>query len=137
MRTFQRETRLRMIEGADPAPALLAMAALTRLSQASLMLVVGLVAIDATVWSIPELDLCLVAAFARRLLMAAHKLKIRERMIEGFFVELNDVGVPALVIGVAEIAIRFCGVGPLAVHAASLLAVAGDILVAGKAKAGL
>ena len=71
MRTGQRELRLRVIECANLAPILLAMAALARIAKPSLVLVILPVAIDTAARRASEFDLRRVAAFARHLLMAA------------------------------------------------------------------
>ena len=106
MRSRKRETRLRMIEGANLAPALLAVAALAGISKPSLMLVVLAVAVDALARSRPELRFWLVTAFAGYLLVAACKLKIRESVVEGLLVELHDVGAAPLMLGMTAVAVR-------------------------------
>jgi hypothetical protein len=137
MGSRKREARFRMIEGANLAPALLAVAALAGVSKPSLMLVVLPVAVDAPARSRSELFFWLVAAFAGYLLVAARELKIREIVVEGLFVELHDVGRASLMIRMTAVAVRFGGVWPLAMQAAAEQAIAGDVLMAVKAKPGL
>ena len=133
----QREFGLRVVERAHFGPALLAVAALAVIAEAALMLVVGLVAADALAGRVPELHIRLVAAVASGLLVAANKREIRQGVIEGFLVELHDVGGAALMVGMADVAIGLGSVRPLAVQAASQFPVTGNVLMAGKAKPGL
>jgi hypothetical protein len=95
------------------------------------MFVVFLVAVEAAAGCASEFDFWGVTAVASHLLVTACELEVREGVVERLLIELNDVGCPPLMVGVAAVAIRFQSVGPLTVQASPNLAVAGDVLMAG------
>ena len=127
----------RMIEGPHTGPAILAVAALAPIAEPSFMRIGLPVAVDAAVRRAAELHFGQMTTVASRVLVAAVELKIRESVIERLPVELNDVGSPAFVIGMALLALRFRSIVTLSMQAASKLPVLGDVLVAGKAEARL
>lgn len=94
------------------------------------MSIVRLVAADALDRSLPPRLARLVAVVARECTMPALERKVGQLMIEARATELHDIGIPALVLGVACAAFTRAGVGHPTVVAMVVANVRLDILVA-------
>jgi hypothetical protein len=97
---LKRELGLVMIEQLDPSPCRLDMAILTCLSEAPLVPIACLMTVEAAPGSLAELGRLQVAAAALHRFVRITQLKIRKAVIESLTIELDDVGVSPLVIGV-------------------------------------
>lgn len=93
--------------------------------------------INAATRSLPEGNRGLVAVLAPRRLMGALEFEIRMRVIERLPIQLDNVGVSPLVVGVAVPAVLAQGLGMATMKAFPLLTIRGDILVARGTKPGL
>jgi len=72
----------------------------------------------------------LMAGLALGLCMLAFQRKVSELMIETVRVELNDIGIGALMFGVAKATFAVCDTRFLAVKTAFLCDICGDFFVA-------
>jgi hypothetical protein len=114
---LKRELGLAVIVRLCATPAVLTVAIFTLLAEPLPMWVLGLVTIEATPRRAAKSDSGRVAAFTRRRPVTALEVEIRSRVVEGLPVELNDVGAPPFVIGVAELAFLVQSIGVAAVKA--------------------
>jgi hypothetical protein len=76
----------------------------------------------------------LVAALAAERPVGALEFEIREFVIEGFVVELDDIGIAPFMLGMTMLAFRIHGVGAHAMQAALPLAVRGHVLMTRQAE---
>ena len=134
---IQSEFRLAVIKRLDAAPAILAVAAIARLTEPLLVRLLRFVAVIAAAGGAAESDRSCVAAVAADRLVAALELEIGGGVIEGLAVELDNIGVSTLVVGVTILAVLVQSVGLPAVKASTVPAVIGGLLVARDAEAGL
>ncbi len=88
---------------------------------------------DALAGRFPKLLGRLMAAIAGKRFVRAFQIEIGKLVAKCFFVELHDIGVPALVIGMAMLAFGIDSIGTPPVQAALLLAISRDVLVTGDA----
>lgn len=124
------KSRLGMIKRALFLPGLFAMAARTLVAELALVHVVRLVTADTRVRRFAELFAAGVATAALRLgAMRALQNEVREVVVERFPIELDDVKVATLVVGVAGLALERGNLCALAVIAGLLSNVAGNCLV--------
>lgn len=128
---------LAVIECLDAAPAILAVAAIALLTEPLFVRLLRFVAVVAASGGTAEGDCCRVAAVAAYRLVAALELEVRGGVIEGLAVELDDIGVSPLVVGVTVLAVLVQGVRLAAVKASTIPAVIGRLLVARDAEPGL
>ena len=110
MCALEREFGLVMIERLDTTPRRLGMTIVTCLSKASLVRIVRLVTVEAASGRVAELYILQMTAAARHGFVGIAQLEIRKGVVEGFAIELDDVGVSSLVIGMAVGAVLFCGI---------------------------
>ncbi|HMA73171.1 MAG TPA: hypothetical protein VKP67_17070 [Xanthobacteraceae bacterium] len=110
------------------------MTALTFIAEASFVGIVRLMAIVAAPGRVAKLHSLQVAAAALYRLVSIAQLEIRESVIECFAVELDDVGFPALVIGVAVGAVLLCGIRLPSVKSPTCQPIRGRFLVACEAQ---
>jgi hypothetical protein len=108
MCTLEREFGLVMIERFDATPCRLAMAALAYFPKATLVRIIRLMAVEAAPRRIAKLHRLHMTAAALHGFVSVTQLEIRKSVIEGFTIELDDVGVSPLVIGVAAGAVLLC-----------------------------
>jgi hypothetical protein len=100
MCALERELGLVMIERFDTLPSRLDVAIVTCLSKAPFVRIARLMTIEAASGRVAEFYRLGVAAAALHGFVSVAELKIRKCVIEGFAIELNDVGVSPLMIGV-------------------------------------
>lgn len=134
MSSDQLEFRLRMIVWFDVVPGVFIMAALAFLTELSFMRFVRLMTIDAKVRRFPICDISLMTTLAARGSVCAFQAEIGKVVIEGFAVELHDIGIASLVLGMAVIAFLVGRIGAAPVKALFLLSVGCDLLVTVHAK---
>jgi hypothetical protein len=89
-----------MIERLDALPCRLDMAILARLSKVPLVPIAGLMTLETAAGCLAELGCLLMTGVAFHGFMPITQLKIRKGVIESLAIELDDVGVSPLVIGV-------------------------------------
>jgi len=114
--------------------------AVTSLTLAAAAAIVGIifsVTVNTLTGSIPAFDFRLVTILTSDVEMIADKLEIRQNVIESIFVKPQDVGVAALMLRMAGCALIIAGSIGSAVKAKLVADVAGDVLVAIKAKRSL
>jgi len=110
MCALEREFGLVMIERLDTTPRRLGMTIVTCLSKVALVRIVRLVTVEAASGRVAELYILQMTAAARHGFVGIAQLEIRKGVVEGFAIELDDVGVSSLVIGMAVGAVLFCGI---------------------------
>ena len=128
------ETGLVMIEGFGLPPCFLVVAILAERAQAPFVRLGLFVTIDAAARRLAERFIGLVAARARSGFVGAIELKVRQRVIEGFAIEPDDVGRAALVVGVTVLAVALQRIFIASVEAALPLPIAGDVFMAFEAQ---
>ena len=96
-----------------------------------------LVTIETKARCLAERDLRKVAALARDVFVGSIEPKIREGMIEGLPIKLNDVGATSFVIGMAALAVRFSRIGMQSVVSFLQPTIGRRFFMAIKAKPGL
>lgn len=133
MSALERKPGRVMIEFPNLAPCNLAVAILAFFTKASLMRINGLVTVEAASRRLAEFYGWRMTAGARHRSVRVPKQKIRQIMIECLAIELDDVGVSSLVIGVTMVAFGFCGVGLVAMKSLSGHPVRCNLLVTRKA----
>src|SRR5215510_2898597 len=111
------EFRFAVVEWLDAAPAILAMATVALLTEPLLVRVLRLVTVVAASRGAAERHRRGVASVTAYCLVAAFEFEIGGDVIEGLTIELNDIGVAALVIGMTILAIFAQGVHVAAVKA--------------------
>jgi hypothetical protein len=130
----EREFGCTVVEGLGVVPFGFTMTFVARLPQAPLMRIGSLVAIDAASRRTAELCGRQVAATARHRFVRALQGKIRERVVEGFPIELNDIAVTPDMIAMAMAAVLLCRVQPTPVEPLTSRTVRGNFLVTGEAQ---
>ena len=134
MRALQRKPGPIVVEGLDATPRDLGMTIVAGLAKSTLVQIVRLVAVEAASRRVAKLYRLQMATVALHCFVRVSQLEIRKCMIEGLAVELDDVGISPLVIGVAMAAILRPRVRLPAVKASAELTIRGDFLVAGGAE---
>jgi hypothetical protein len=134
MRALQRKPGPIVVEGLDATPRDLGMTIVAGLAKSTFVPIVRLVAVEAASRRVAKLYRLPMATVALHCFVRVFQLEIRKCMIEGLAVELDDVGISPLVIGVAMAAILRPRVRLPAVKASSELTIRGDFLVAGGAE---
>lgn len=134
---FKGEFGLAVVERLDPAPAILAVAAITGFTQAQAVRILRFVAIEAAAGGAPERNRGCMATLAPSGLVHPLELEVGNRVVEGLAVQLHDVGGPALVITVAKFAVLAQCISLAAMKAPSIPSIGGSILMACEAQAGL
>jgi len=130
MRAPERELGLVVVVRFDAAPGGLAMAVLAYFPQATLVRIIRLMAVEAAPRRIAELHRLHMTAAAQYGLMRIAQLEIRKSVIECFAIELHDVGISSLVIGVTMCALQFCRIRLSPVESLTCQPIRGDFLVA-------
>lgn len=130
----EREFGCTVVEGLGVVPFSFTMTFVTRFAQAPLMRIGRLVTINATPRRTTEFCGRGVAAPARHRFVRALQDKIRERMIEGFPVELNDIAITPDMVDMAMAAVLLHRIEPPSMQSLSRRAIRGDVLVTGKAQ---
>jgi len=123
------EFRLAMVEWLDSGPADLAVAAIARLAEASLVRIALLVTVEAPSGRAAKGDRGRMATAALRGSVCTLELEVRRGVIERLPIKLDDVGISPLVFGVAVPAILAQGIGLAPVKSFSLLAVCSNVVV--------
>ena len=100
VRAHQREPRLGVIVGLDPPPGFLAVTALARRAESSLVRVIALVAVEAASGRLAVLLALRMTAVAADPLVRPRQHEICERMIERLAIDLDDIERASLVIRV-------------------------------------
>ncbi len=119
-----------MIEGFGVTPVVHTVTGIAFLTETTFMRLILLVAIRTVAWGIPEFGFRLVTGIACERLVRAGQRKVREMMVERFWIESVSVGIPANMICVAMLAIGLGDVLAQAMKADSLLHVGVDPLMA-------
>ena len=134
MRALQRELGLIVVERFDATPRDLGMTIVAGLAKAPFVWIVRFVAVEAASRRVTKLYRLQMAAATLYCFVRVFQLEIRKCMIEGFAVELDDVGISARVIGVAMAAVLRPRLRLPAMKASAQLTIRGDFLVAGGAE---
>lgn len=122
-----------MVERLDATPCRLAVAILARFPQPPLMRIIRLVTIDAALAGIAEFFRRPVTSIARNGLVRVPQRKIRKSVIEGLPIELDDIGISPLVIGVTLGAIMSCGIRLTPMKSLTRRSIRSNVLVARQA----
>ncbi len=130
MRVPKWEFGLVVVVRFDARPCRLAMAVLANFPQASLMWITRLMAVEAARRRIAKLHRLRVATAAEYGLMRIAQLEIRKGVIERFAIELHDVGISPLVIGVTISALPLCSIRLSPMESLTCQPIRGDFLVA-------
>jgi hypothetical protein len=101
MRPLEPELGLVMVERFDALPRPFSVAIVTCLSKASLVRIIRLMTVEAASGRVAKLYILQMTAAARHGFVGITQLEIRKGVVEGFAIELDDVGVSSFVIGVA------------------------------------
>lgn len=133
----QRKFGLGVIEGLGPMPGLDGVAVLAGGAEIAFVSIGLAMAVDACSRRLAEFDVWRVATAARGGGMRTGELEVGCRMVEGFAIQLDDVERPALVVGVAVLAVRRRRSALAAVKAALLGAICSNVFVAIEAALGL
>jgi hypothetical protein len=134
MGVLQRELRFVVVERLDTTPPCFAVTTVAHLAETSLVGIVRLVAVEAASRSVAELYVLRVTTDARHGFMCIPKFEIRERVIERLPVQLDDIGLAPLVIGMAMVAVLVYCLGLTPVKSFARPAVVGRFLVASEAE---
>jgi hypothetical protein len=126
-----------VIERLDPAPSGFAVAIVAFFAEAPFVGVFRLMAVEAASRRIAEFCCRCVAAGARHRLVGVAKPKIRLSMIEGLAIQLDDVGVAPLMIGMTMAAFGLCGIRMAPMESLAGRSIRCGFLVARKAEPGL
>jgi hypothetical protein len=132
--TLERKPGRAVIERLDPAPGGFAMAIVAFFTKTPFMWINRLVTIDTTAGRLAEFDRWRVAAGARHRSVGIPKREIRKGMVERLAVQLDNVGVSSLVIGMAMIAFAFCGIRLAPMKSLASRTIGGHFLVTCKAE---
>jgi hypothetical protein len=133
----KRKPGFRVVEGLNPAPRVFDVTAFALLPKPALVRIIRFVAINAASRCLSKFRMLGVAGTAIHALVRARECEVRVGVVEGLFVQLDDVECPPLVIGVAMPAFILQGVRVPPMIAAVSLSIGGNILVAIEAKPGL
>jgi len=134
MSTLKTELRLVVVERLEAPPRRLAMAIVAGLPKTPLVRIVCLVTIEAPSGRVAELDLPRVTVAARYRPVGVPQLEIRESMIEGLAVELDDVGLSSHMVGMTMGAFLFLRIRLPPMESPARRLVRRDVFVARKAK---
>jgi hypothetical protein len=130
MRPPEWELGLVVVVRFDATPRRLAMAALAYFSKATLVRIIRLMAVEAAPRRIAKLHRLHMTAAALDGFVRIPQLEIRKGVIECFTIELHDVGISPLVIGVTMCALQLCRIRLSPVESLTRQPVRGDFLVA-------
>jgi len=130
MRAPKRKLRLVVVVRLDATPGGLAMAVLAYFPQSFLVRIIRLMAVEAAPRRIAKLHRLYMTAVAQYDLMRFPQLEIRRSVIECFAIELHDVGISSLVIGVTMCALQFCRIRLSPVESLMSQPIRADFLVA-------
>jgi hypothetical protein len=130
MRAAERKLGLVVVVRFDATPCRLAMAVLAHFAKATLVRIIRLVAVEAAPGCVAKLHRLYMTAGARHSLMRVAQLEIRKCVIERFAIELHDVGISPLVIGVAMSALPLCRIGLSPMESLTREPIRGGFLVA-------
>jgi hypothetical protein len=127
----ERKSCLCVVEGLYPAPGVFGVATFALLAKLSFMRIACLVALEASRRGIAIFYFLQMTPITCHLLVRACQHELRQRMIERLAVQLNDVELPPLVVGVAMPAIvpRCTRMAPM--EPATGIAIGSHFLVAG------
>ena len=134
MRTLERKFSLAVVECLDLAPLGFTVAIVAFLAEAPFVRIVRLMTVQAASGRLAEFYLWRVTAGARHRLVCVPEPEIRERMIEGLAVELDDVGISSPVVGMAMVAFLFCGIRLAPVKSLTRRTIRGNFLMAVEAE---
>src|SRR5215472_5399065 len=130
MRAPKRKLRLVVVVRLDATPGGLAMAVLAYFPQSFLVRIIPLMAVKAAPRRIAKLHRLYMTAVAQYDLMRFPQLKIRKSVIECLAIELHDVGISSLVIGVTMCALQSCRIRLSPVESLMSQPIRADFLVA-------
>ncbi len=108
---LERKSGRVVVERLDPAPRGFAVAIIASFAKAPFMRVNRLVTVEAASARLAEFHRWRVAAGARHRSVRVAKREVREGVIERLTVQLDDVGLSSLVIGMTMVAFGFRGIG--------------------------
>jgi len=134
MGVLQRELRFVVVERLDATPPCFTVTTVAHLAETSPVGIVRLVAVEAAPRSVAEFYVLRMTADARHGFVRVPKFEIRERVIEGLAVQLDDIGLAPLVVGMAMVAVLFHCLGLTPVKSFARPAVFGRFLVASEAE---
>ena len=137
MCALKRELRPAVVEWFDTLPCRLTMTIFAGFSETPLMQVNRLVAVETASGCVSKLYHYRMTAAASHCLVCVAKRKIRERVIEGLAVKLDDVGIAAFMICMTMGAFLFHCIWLTPVKSPHIVAVCGNLLMARKAKPSL
>jgi hypothetical protein len=137
VRALKRKPRGTVIERLYAPPRVLAVAAVAFLAEPTLVLIGPPVTVHASRRRTTKLRRAHMTLVASRRPVRALQLEVRERVVEGLPVELDDVGVSPFVIGVAVPAILFRRIGLTSVQSPAGQPIPRDLLMAGQAQIAL
>jgi hypothetical protein len=127
---LERKLSLAVIERLDLTPYGFPVAIVAFLTKAPFVRILLLVTVEAAPGRLAELFRWGVTAGARHCLVRVPEFEIREGVIERLAVELDDVGISSLVIGMTVVAFLFCGIRLAPVKPLARRAIGSNVLVA-------
>jgi hypothetical protein len=134
MSALERKPGRVVVERLDPAPRGFAVANIAFFTKAPFMRINHLVTVEALSGCLAEFDRGCVTAGARYCFVGIPEREIRESMIERLAVQLDDVSVPSLVVGMTMVAFIFCGIRLAPVKSLAGRTIGGNVLVTCKAE---
>jgi hypothetical protein len=137
VRGLEREFGRVVVERLRRPPGCLAMAIVAPLAEAPFVAIVRLMTVEAAPGRVAVFCRLRVTAVTLRGLVRVSELEIRKRVIERLAIELDDVGIPPLVVGVTARAVLPRRIRLTPVKSPGQLTVRGDFLVACEAEPGL
>jgi hypothetical protein len=130
MRAVERELGLVVVVRFDSTPCRLAVAVLAHFAKATLVRIIRLVAVEAASGRIAKLHGLHMTTAAYHSLMRVAQLEIRKCVIERFAIQVHDVGISPLVIGVTMSALLLRCIGLSSVESPTCQLICGDFLMA-------
>ena len=134
MCTLERKSGLVVVERLGLAPLGFTMTIVAFLAKVPLMRIVRLMTVGATSRRLAEFYRWYVTAGARHCLVRVPEFEIREGVIERLAVELDDVGISSLMVGMAMVAFLFCGIRSAPMKSLARRTIRGNVLMAVEAE---
>jgi len=132
--TLERKLGGVVVERLDLAPFGFAVAIVAFFAKAPLMRIFRFMTVEAASGRLAKFHRWQVAPCARHRLVRVAELEIRECMIERLAVQLHDVGIASLVIGMAMVAFLLCRIWLAPMESLARRAIRGSVLVAVEAE---
>jgi len=130
MGALEGELGLVVIVRFDATPCGLAVATVARFPKAPLVRIVRLVTVKAASGRVAKFYRLRMTAAALHRLVRVPQFEIRKSVIERFAIELNDIGIPPLVVGMTVGAFLFRGIRLTPVESLARRTICGDVLMA-------